>query len=354
MKRILLILVVLLSIASGILLVRHRSTRIQIPREELWTVMGTVASLRVPAEARPAFTGLLQIARNHFAEVNNKLSVYHPASELSRLNTQGHLAPASDLTRAFLHTLTQTTARTSGYFDPTLLPVIQLWGFSGGIPPDPLPTPAAITNALSKTGLPDFIVTPESICSSAQAAPIDPGGIAKGFALDLAFDAMQATFPETPFLLNLGGEIRVQGQAEPRRPWRIGVQHPLQKGATIGVVTIPDSYAISTSGHYERYFVHEGTRYAHIIDPATGWPVTGMAGVTVLCPNATEADVLSTALFVAGIQNASILLRAFPDAHVLMIPDREPIEIHISAGMGEWFQPAPPYRDRVRRLSGRF
>ena len=348
MKNVLRGLVVLLIVLLGTQFLRRNPEAITAPREEIWLIMGTVASLRTPATARAAFPEMLQIAENTFADVNATLSVYDPESELSRLNANGLLEPVSDLTRKFLVTTQQMTKRTGGRFDPTLLPVIQLWGFSGGVTPESLPTEAEILQALSRSGLAHLVIEDERVHYPERPSHIDSGGIAKGFALDRAYDAIRQAFPDVAFLLNLGGEIRVQGKAEPGRAWRIGVQHPLRNDATIGVISVPSAQAVSTSGHYERYFVQDGIRYAHIIDPATGWPVTGMAGVTVLCPNATEADVLSTALFVAGMQDAKILLQSFPDSHALLIPDREPLEIYLSDGMQEWFEPAPEFRANIR------
>ncbi len=324
------------------------------PREEVWLVMGTVASLRVPATEREHFPEMLQIAKDTFATVNTKLSMYQPESELARLQQNGYLDPISPLTHAFLKTAIEMTARADGFFDPTLLPVIQLWGFSGGKTPTNLPTSQQISTALHRPRLSDLQLSATEARYAAKPAPIDPGGIAKGFALDLAFDKIQEVFPASHFLLNLGGEMRAKGMAETDRPWRIGIQHPFEKQATIGRINMPHNFAVATSGHYERFFYINGERYAHILDPATGWPAKGMAGVTVLSPSSTEADVLSTALFVAGLENASKLLNAFPASEALLIPDREPITLYVTPGLQKWFEPLPPFQNRIKIIPENF
>lgn len=350
MKNALRILVILLVVVFILLMARRAPQHISAPREEVWLVMGTVASLRTPASEREHFPEMLHIAQKTFEEANAALSVYNPKSELSILHTQGYLEPISDVTRMFLHTTIEMTDRMQGLFDPTLLPVIQLWGFSGGDTPATLPTPEQISHALVRPTLADLQLTTTAARFPADIGHIDPGGIAKGFALDLAFDSIVQAFPDAHFLLNLGGEMRARGEPEPNRTWRIGIQHPFDKEATIGVIHLPSNLAVATSGHYERYFKINETRYAHIIDPSTGWPVQGMAGVTVLAPNATEADVLSTALFVAGLERAGPLLETFATSEAILIPDRHPVEIHITAGMKTWFEPSPAFRDNVRLL----
>ncbi len=351
MKYALRLIVIILVILFMFHLFQRHPRSITAPREEIWIVMGTVASLRTSAAHREQFPQMLQIAKETFEAVNSKLSVYQPDSELSRLHRDGELDPMSDLTHAFLTTTIEMTTRANGFFDPTLLPVIQLWGFSGGETPTQVPSNNQISDALQRPLLSSLQLHPTHAYFANEPAFIDPGGIAKGFALDRAFRKIRKAFPDASFLLNLGGEMRAKGMAEPGRPWRIGIQHPFEKQAAIGRINLPDEFAVATSGHYERYIELKGVRYAHIIDPSTGWPAKGMAGVTVLSPNSTEADILSTALFVAGLENAPRLLQAFPESEVLLIPDRQPIELHITPGLQAWFEPLPTFRDSINILS---
>ena len=97
--------------------------------------------------------------------------------------------------------------------------------------------------------------------------------------------------------------------------------------------------AVATSGHYERFVIINGEKYAHIIDPRNGYPVKGMAGVTILASTATEADAMSTAMFVMGAEEAKDVLKKLPDCHVLFIPDEQPLRIIVTPGMNKLFKP---------------
>lgn len=108
---------------------------------------------------------------------------------------------------------------------------------------------------------------------------------------------------------------------------------------------------MATSGNYERFVEFMGQRYSHIINPSTGLPVTGTAGVTVLCEDATTADGLSTSLFVLGLKGCGKLLQKAPPAEVLIVPDRYPVEIWLTRGFAEVFVPIPDLSNAVRILT---
>ena len=108
--------------------------------------------------------------------------------------------------------------------------------------------------------------------------------------------------------------------------------------------------AVATSGNYERFVDIGGKKYAHIIDPRTGYPVEGMAGVTVLSNSAVEADAMSTALFVLGVAASRAVLEEVPTCQALWIPDTRPVTIWVSEGFLEYFVPEPAYAHVVKTL----
>ncbi len=124
------------------------------------------------------------------------------------------------------------------------------------------------------------------------------GGIAKGWALDVAAAALRQR-GRSDFLLSAGGQVYAAGLRD-GRPWRVGIRDP-RGGAdeSFAVVEVSDA-SVSTSGDYERFFELNGVRYHHILNPKTGWPARDLRSVTVICADATVADGLSTALFVLG------------------------------------------------------
>jgi thiamine biosynthesis lipoprotein len=319
------------------------------PVERVWPVMGTFASVTL----RGDHAGLLDPVSDETAaileRINSQLSVYSPDSEISSINSATGAVAISKNTRQMLELTRYYTTGTGGAFDATVMPLVRLWGFSGGQTPEQLPSAEMIESARRLTGIDKLEIGETTARMTVPGTTLDLGGIAKGFAVDRTYEAIIAQYTVNA-IFNLGGNIRVHGKATPERTWRIGVQDPFQHGSTLGVLELASGMAVATSGNYERFVMINGKRYAHIIDPRTGYPVEGMAGVTVLSESATEADALSTALFVTGIDGAAAILSRFPGSEAILVPDRHPIEIYVSKGMPSPFTPHPEYRSAVRLL----
>jgi thiamine biosynthesis lipoprotein len=147
---------------------------------------------------------------------------------------------------------------------------------------------------------------------------LDLGGIAKGFAADEAKRILIENGVKSA-LINLGGNILTLGNKEDGSPFRIGIQNPLrQTGQFIGVLSASDR-TIVTSGTNERFFVKDGIRYHHIINPHTGYPAqTGLLSVTVVCENSMYADALTTSLFVLGVEKGLKLLEQTGDEAIFI------------------------------------
>jgi len=178
---------------------------------------------------------------------------------------------------------------------------------------------------------------------------VDLGGIGKGYAVDMAFEMVRRSGVNAA-MLDLGGNIRVLGQADSGTNWTIGVRNPFEREQMLGKIALPNGMAVATSGNYERFVEMGGRRYSHIIDPRTGYPVEGMAGVTVVAPDASMSDALSTGLFVLGSQASLDVLKSLPGAEALFIPDRARIEIWLTAGMERLFVPHPESASSVKIL----
>ena len=128
------------------------------------------------------------------------------------------------------------------------------------------------------------------------------------------------------------------------------MRHPFQPDRSLGVLHLAHGQAVATSGHYERFVTLDGRRYAHIVDPRTGFPVEGMAGITVLASTAVEADALSTTLFVLGMQEGLTVLQKKPGCAALFVPDQQPLQIRITPGLADWFTPDPNVAAQVVRI----
>ncbi|MEI6971169.1 MAG: FAD:protein FMN transferase [bacterium] len=304
--------------------------------------MGTYATVSVPAGEARELDRVATAAGGHFREMESSLSIFKPGSEISRLNDAAGIAavtvsaPVEDVLRLSVH----YSEITGGAFDPTVAPLVRFWGFNKGQLPAAVPDEAEVRAILAKVGYRNLVVSNGTAALATVGMGFDPGGIAKGYAVDVCFRAIGEETVRN-LMINLGGNIRCRGEAEPGRPWCVGVRDPFSRDSVMGTIRLDDGMAVATSGNYEKQVVIGGKRYAHIIDPLTGWPVEGVASVTVIATNAVEADAMSTAVFVLGARAALPIISRMPGCHFMLVPDVRPAGIYLSPGAGEHFTLAP-------------
>jgi thiamine biosynthesis lipoprotein ApbE len=316
--------------------------------------MGSFASVTVPSADRALLPAALRAAHETFQELENALSLFKPQSDIVRLN-QAAGTQAVTVTPATLKVLTQAlnySGLTGGAFDITVGPLVRFWGFNRGPAPREFPSAASVQAQRARCGYAGLRLTNGAAFLARSGMQVDLGAIGKGFAVDEAFERLRRSGCSNA-LVNLSGNMRALGQPCPNRRWRIGVRDPFQSDAILGTLELADAEAVATSGNYEKFVVIAGRRQAHIIDPRSGYPVSGMAGVTIVSPNATEADALSTALFVLGPDASLAVLDRLPGNVALFVPDRQPLEILLTPGMAERFKPLPQFRRAVKVLRPR-
>jgi len=205
-----------------------------------------------------------------------------------------------------------------GGFDITVGPLTQLWRMARerGIPP-----PAE--KLKQKLGLVNFrnvmIDQEEKVFLKKRGMSIDLGGIAKGYAVDRAFEVLR-TLGYKNLIVNAGGDLRVGG-SKLDQPWSIGIQDPRSSEKIMATVTISDS-AIATSGDYEKFFIYQGKRYHHIFNPKDGLPSDGCQSVTIICKEGMVADALATAVFVLGPEKGYVLCQKLKGVDCLIV-DKE-------------------------------
>ena len=187
-------------------------------------------------------------------------------------------------------------------FDPGIGELIKLWGFQADEFAAKLPDPAAIKAWLAThPSVADLKIDGTTVTSRNRHVRLDFGGYLKGVALDRAAAILRQDGIYNA-LINIGGNILALGSKEGKK-WRVGIQHPRQPGP-LATVTLDDGEAIGTSGDYQRFFEVDGQRYAHLLDPRTGYPADHTEAVTVLIPAVPKAGTLSDAtskpIFIAG------------------------------------------------------
>ena len=267
--------------------------------------MGTFATVSVAGPERAA-----DAAREAFDRVDRTMSNWNPASDLSRLNEAARrgAAPIEDPDLLACVALAFQAARgTDGAFDPTVGPLMTLWGFRPRAAR--APTPEEVEATLASVGYGKVTLDRGTIRFDAPGMEIDLGGIAKGCALDLARERVLSA-GATSALLDLGGNLMAVGRPPAGRFWEIGVKDPRDPARLAGVLEIPEG-SVSTSGSYENP--------GHLMDPRTGRSAqTDVLAATVVAPSGAWADALSTALCIAGSRRAEGILARFGDAKALL------------------------------------
>jgi thiamine biosynthesis lipoprotein len=311
-----LIVVLIALVAAGVWQTRRERARSDaVLVREPAHVMGTACLLAaVPgsADIAQADTGL-QEAEAALRAVEARMSVPLADSEVSRLNAApaGQEVALSRSTVEVLRFAKEAAAQTLGAFDVTCGPLIELWKRAGEH--GRLPTEAELDDARAGSNWSLIQVSEGAAIKGSSGPRVDLGGIAKGYAIDRAVDALRDS-GVVAGLVDVGGDLRCFGSPPNREGWPVDIRNPFGSGA-IGMLVARDT-GVCTSGNYARFSTIEGKRYSHIIDPRTGWPADAVPSVTVLAPTAMAADVWATALSVLGTDGLTLLPE---DAEVLIV-----------------------------------
>ncbi|MBW6516059.1 MAG: FAD:protein FMN transferase [Candidatus Cloacimonetes bacterium] len=272
-------------------------------------MMDTLVELSFTARQKniPAIMDSTIALMNHY---ERKFSYYDEEGDLWRINNYRHEKVEIDPEFYELLTLAEIFyQKTDGRYDVSIGVLTEIWNSERTYPP-----PAdSIRMAMDKVGFSDIIIRPNYIIRPV-GMKINLGSIAKGYIIDKAVEYAISKGIHSGYI-NAGGDIRLFG--DQGREQLIGIQHPRDVNDVIAVLAIKDR-AVVTSGDYERYFDHEGRRYHHIIDALTGYPVDNIFSVTVLAPNTTLADVLSTAIFLLTPEEGINLIKSYSDTECVI------------------------------------
>jgi thiamine biosynthesis lipoprotein len=286
-------------------------------------LMGTRILIRLaPCEGRNAREDIQAIIQE-IRKFEYVVSAHREDSFCARLALHGEANFETEDEKEYLYPLLVeafTLARASGgSFDPLIGRLTALWGFSSLALPAAPPLEEARTQALAASGQGRLLRLNESGMAVERGAALDLGAIAKGEILDRVAEEL-SSWGYRQALLNFGGDVRVLGPriSAKDEPWRVALQHPRKAQGYWEIVHIRGG-AVATSGDYERYFLYQGERYHHILDPESGLPARRAVAASVLGPRAALTDALSTALFVLGAEDGLKLLTHFPDYHGMVV-----------------------------------
>jgi thiamine biosynthesis lipoprotein len=294
--------------------------------------MGSTLTLTAWTADEPAANAAFDEVFAEFARLEKLMSTWIPDSDVSRVNRDAGVrpVPVSVEVREVLKTARQMSDWTSGTFDVTFGALSGLWKFDhdqDNVLPD-------MREVVRRLPLVDYRAVQidaaaGTVFVARKGMSIHLGGIGKGYAIDRAASMFRARGLRD-FMVQSGGDIYVAGMKD-RRPWRLAIQDP--RGAanrTFAELDLTDG-TFSTSGDYERFFVKDGRRYHHILDPATGEPARGARSVTIVASRAVLADGLSTGVFIMGPDAGMKLIERLPGVEGVMVSDRN--EILISSGL---------------------
>jgi thiamine biosynthesis lipoprotein len=279
-------------------------------------LMGTRVSVDLWHDDAERGRELVQTVLAEYRRIDEEMSTYKETSELSRVNREAAGAPVAVSVELFelVQRALDLSRQSGGAFDITYESVGYLYDFRAGRHPSQADIESRIDSIDYR--LVELDDSAKTIAFSRAGVRINLGGIAKGYAVEHGAALLRSAGVRYA-MLNAGGDTRVLGDRR-GRPWIVGIRHPRLADEIVTRLPLQDE-AISTSGDYERFFEEDGRRYHHIINPLTGEPTQGVLSATVIGPDATLTDGLSTTVFVLGPEAGLALIEQLPEYEAIIV-----------------------------------
>lgn len=272
------------------------------------STMGTSYDLKlVPVAGQVVAPHFQSQVEALLARINQTMSTYDPGSELSRFNrhpSTDWVAVSPELQQIVTEAL-RVSELSSGAFDVTVGPLVNLWGFGPEPHRDQVPTDTEIAQARERVGYWRLQAReePPALKKERPDLYVDLSAIAKGYGVD-QLAALAETVGIQNYLMSIGGEIRAKGHNGRGQPWTIAIEKPVVGQRAVERLIRLGDHSISTSGDYRNFFEQNGQRYSHIINPHTGRPIRQtLASVTVISDQSMIADATATTLMAAGSES---------------------------------------------------
>ena len=257
-----------------------------------------------------------------FRDIDGSLSMFNDTSILSRINRGDEKVVVNAHVRTVINKAAEVSKVTQGAFDITVAPLVNLWGF--GFRYGDSVTPENVDSILQFVGYQGIRIDKKGVLHKKDPRMmIDLSSIAKGYACDVVADWLKEKGIAN-YMVEIGGEISVQGTNEKGKPWSIGINTPAEDSLATNrelqeVVRVTHG-GIATSGNYRNFYYKDGQRYAHTINPHTGYPVQqDVLSATVFAPDCMTADAYATAFMVMGSEEALKIAKATPSIKVYLI-----------------------------------
>jgi thiamine biosynthesis lipoprotein len=307
-------------------------------------VLGTACSVRIEGGGSER---LLDRVFARLRQIEDELSVNKPSSQIDAVNAAAGVAPVAvgPDALAIVRRDLDLASWSDGAFDPSVGPLVKLWGIgfarTGAASP---PAEADIEAAKALVGWRDVALDEAKgeILLRRKGMALDLGSTSKGYAADEVAKVLRASGVRSA-VIDLGGNILVMGSKPDGKPWRIGLQDPFssERGSYLGIASLSDKTMV-TSGVYERFFIDKATgkRYHHILDTKTGYPVdNGLMSVTIVTAKSFDADGFTTAVFALGREKGMALARAKGVDVIVVDANRK---VYMSPGVSTYFEITDP------------
>ena len=285
-------------------------------------LMGSRYEITVFANNQAEGDRYIDMAVNEISRIEKLISSWDPNSQTSTINNNAGVAPVKVDTELFLliERAIQISKITDGAFDISYAAMDKIWKFDGSL--QEMPTEDIIRQSVAKVGYKNIILNKEegTVFLKLPGMKIGFGAIGKGYSADKAKDRLMKE-GVVAGMINASGDLNCWGKKPDGSPWLVGITNPLNKNKVFSWFPIENS-AVVTSGDYEKFVVLNGKRYAHIIDPRTGIPASGLTSVSIFAPKAELADALATSVFVMGIETGTNLVNQLKGIECVIVDDR--------------------------------
>jgi thiamine biosynthesis lipoprotein len=297
--------------------------------------MGTTWSVvMLPNSDGPDANNLKQLLQKRLDQINSLMSTYDPASEISRFNnliSTDWFAISEDTAQVIELSLAISNL-TGGAFDISVGPLVELWGFGAAELGKKIPSEDQISKHLARVGYENIRLRrePATISKQVPELRIDLSAVAKGYAVDALAEILeQQGFSN--YLLEIGGELQISGHRGDGTPWQIAIEEPSEGVREVATIFPLTNTALATSGNYRNFYMKDGQRYSHTIDPISGEPIRHkLASVTVLDQTCARADALATALMVLGEEKGRQLCEKNHIAAYFLIHEKTAMAVYAS------------------------
>ncbi len=311
MKKLLSILLILSSFGANAQVMRKRAV----------TLMGSRFDITIVDKDSAAAEANIDAVITEVTRIENLISDWRSYTQVSKVNQNAGIKPIKVDKEVFelAERALNLSKLTDGAFDISFAAMDRIWKFDGSM--TAMPSPEAIKKSVAKVGYKNIILNKKNstIFLKLKGMKIGFGALGEGYAADRCRQMMLAKGVSAG-IVNGSGDMNTWGKQPDGSPWNIGITDPKNTEELFAVVPL-DHGAVVTSGSYEKFVVFNGKRYAHIINPKTGYPATGLSSVTVFGPSAEIANGISTSIMVMGKNAGLKLIKRFPELSCILVTD---------------------------------